>query len=142
MKYSDKYGYFASLLLHFLILGEEEEPYYNDQEIIKAYVYGTDILERQPHCEMLAWPDKEKQKLMIQRAITQAKEVLKLDPFPEDWIWDIAGGHARPWPDENIESCKEWVEWIVKELEIEYPIYATITNQNEKKNNDIDKCSL
>ena len=123
MKYGKRYSKFKCLLLYFLVYGEEKEPSLNDKEIINLYVSNFNSE-------------------YIKQTLDEAKEVLKLDPFPEDWIWDIAGGHARPWPDENIESCKEWVEWIVKELEIEYPIYATITNQNEKKNNDIDKCSL
>ena len=119
MKYSDKYGYLSSLLHYFLILGEEEEPHYNDEEIIKAYVYGTDILERQPHCKMPAWQDKKTQKILIQRTLDEAKEVLKLDPFPEDWIVNISN-HC---PTLKFESYKQWMEWVVTELEKQFQSY-------------------
>jgi hypothetical protein len=97
MKYGEKYPKFKCLLLYFLIYGEEEEPTLNDKEIINKFVFNFD-------------------NEYIVQTINEAKEVLKLDPFPEDWIWDIAGGHARPWPDENIESCKEWIQWVVEQL--------------------------
>ena len=126
MKYGEKYSSFKSLLLYFLILGEEEEPSFSDEETIKAYIYGTDILERQPHCKMPSWRDKNIEIIIIQRTIDQAKEVLKLEPFPESWIWDIAGGHSRPWPDTNISSCKTWLEWIIQALEKEFAIYKEL----------------
>ena len=62
-------------------------------------------------------------------AYDEAKEVLKLNPLPEDWIWDIAGGHARPWPDDNIESCKQWIEWIIKKLENQCRLYKKEPNE-------------
>ena len=136
MKYGEKYGYFNSLLLYFLILGEEEEPHYNDEEIIKAYVYGTDILERQPHCKMPANADKKIQRIIVQITLDEAKEVLKLNPLPEDWIWDIAGGHARPWPDDNIESCKQWIEWIIKKLENQCWLYKKEPNEDYEHNHE------
>ena len=119
MKYGEKYGYFNSLLLYFLILGEEEEPHYNDKEIIKAYVYGTDILERQPHCKMPAHTDKKIQRIIVQRTLDEAKEVLKLDPFPEDWIVDISN-HC---PTLKFQTYKEWVRWVVEELGKEFELY-------------------
>jgi hypothetical protein len=110
MKYGKRYPKFKCLLLYFLVYGEEKEPTLNDKEIINLYVSNFNSE-------------------YIKQTLDEAKEVLKLNPLPEDWIWDIAGGHARPWPDDNIESCKQWIEWIIKKLENQCRLYKKEPNE-------------
>lgn len=101
IKYGEKYPGINSLLLYFLMYGEEEEPVWEDEKIIKKF--SKDIRPNQ-----------------LKQTISEGKEVLDLEPFPEDWIWDIAGGHSRPWSDNSIKSCHDWLEWVIRELEKQY----------------------
>ncbi len=88
-----KYRDLESLLTEIMIGVEYEEK--KDIEIIKAYV------------------QKYKD---VNAEIRQCRELLSLpeEEFPSDWVIDTANGYP-----EIFDSPRQWVKWIVEELEKE-----------------------
>lgn len=91
MNYGEKYGNFNSLLLGFL-----EQDEIEDIDIIKEEIQSLNPKS-------------------IKLTINEAKEVLELEPFPEEWVWDIAGRG----PKLLFDTTKEWIEWVVEKFEEE-----------------------
>ena len=101
---SEKYDSFANLLLTFLEHGYRREDGENlkDIDVINEFIkdYDADF---------------------TQQCIVQAKEILAMEPFPEDWICRTSGDRL-PFDDyreDTPENYRAWVQWMVKALEEE-----------------------
>lgn len=92
-----------------------EEKYYNLYQLLGAYFgpYATD--EQFFDDEVILreyFEDIEDDKEDIKLILSQAREVLALDPFPEELIGDLIN-RSSP-----IVTMKEWLEGIVAKLEV------------------------
>ena len=97
---SEKYDEFNNLLAIFLMHGYEEDK--KDIDAIREYVSKFNAE-------------------FIKRGLAQAKEVLAMEPFPEDWICRTTGDRL-PFDDyreDTPENYRAWVQWMVKALEEE-----------------------
>ena len=126
MKHKERYGAIESLLITFLILGEELEKPLNDLEIIMAYIYGMKIFTPWNGTKLMDDPSKYTVVEMgnvgdaeIKRVITQGREILELEEFPEGWVYDTMNHHIINIPGVVMPKTKEWMKWVIDTLEVE-----------------------
>ena len=106
--FDQTYNNFFQILAYFLEGGYLEE---SEDETIKRF------------CSVR---DKDR----IEKAIKEGKEVLKLEPFPWEWISDTAhifldqikritkNRKFTKEEENNSEDVKEWTKWVIKALEV------------------------
>jgi hypothetical protein len=107
--------------LYFLIYGEEQEPPLNDLEVIRVYIHGTggsDIIERDFWGNIIG-PTPGMSSDFIKEAITQGREILELEEFPEGWVYDTMNHHIINIPGVVMPKTKEWMRWVIDTLEVE-----------------------
>ena len=85
--------------------------------MIRVYIHGTggsDIIERDFWGNIIG-PTPGMSSDFIKEAITQGREILELEEFPEGWVCDIAGRG----PKLAFATTKEWIQWVIDTLEAE-----------------------
>ena len=95
---------FMNLLLVFLDHGYKKED-------------GDDLKDIDAVCEYVSNFDAN----FIQKGLAQAKEILAMESFPDDWVCRTAGDRL-PFDDyreDTPENYRAWVEWMVRALEEE-----------------------
>ena len=111
--YEAKYEEFDHLLGVYFALGYHWGP--TDEKVIQQYLQDEgDTIKKVRRKE-------EKIKVLIlEECLKEGREVLKLDPFPFDWIMNSANRALTNIEGDSRESkCRKWVTWILDTLEKE-----------------------
>ena len=96
------YSWLSHLLIQFLLAQYEE----NETHIETLRKYVADDA-----------PSSDSES--IQWALEQAKNILKLEPFPAKWVADGTGWGYPEGGGDYPEYEREFIEWLIENLEIE-----------------------
>ena len=117
--YSNKYRNFEWILYEFL-----EDTYLDSDK-------RDDIKTIQRFC-------RNRRIAVLKSAIHEGKEVLKLEPFPWEWVADVCNYFPFNDPKNDSESgYKKWIKWIIDEIENEVKdMHTKNPHENEENNRE------